>query len=511
MSSIKLIKPKACPNCKATDSFYYNTDGILSCRLCGWLQRPVVRTKPAQALANDSFLQRVKARRALLRPTYLVNEEGVNSLAVTAFRSGMDYIHVKDWDGAIRCFKRALEYDDDFLILYLWLAYLADNPAEKYDYLDTVLARQPDSIEAIRERLFFEGKITIEQFGKITYFEDLKVFRPDVPVEAEADEVDCPICGGALSTDENDGHVFCTFCSYDEITNPHPRYKHDRNLIMALITRRAKGSKWEIGNHLIVCDNCGAERTSVGKLSSNCPFCGSTNVLIRDAFDSFQEPDLIIPFTLARAKAKALIQRHLNSRTERIKGLFTKNDVTSASLTGVYLPAWLFDCSIQVNRTTIKKANAYSRTQTITTDRFDDALFDMPVLAVHSPRPEYVSKILPYQYKQALPYDMAYLSKFSAEMYSLDWDQASLEVRSLTTRSIQERYTTTYDSDLKISVSSFTRNMTFKLCLVPVWIATLVEEDGDVRLGFVNGQTGQTSLTRVQKAPRIQIPIHRED
>jgi len=42
--------------------------------------------------------------------------------------------------------------------------------------------------------------------------------------------------------------------------------------------------------------------------------------------------------------------------------------------------------------------------------------------------------------------------------------------------------------------------MTFTLLLAPVWIATLLERDGDVRTVLVNGQTGETALGKAKRS-----------
>jgi hypothetical protein len=41
--------------------------------------------------------------------------------------------------------------------------------------------------------------------------------------------------------------------------------------------------------------------------------------------------------------------------------------------------------------------------------------------------------------------------------------------------------------------------MSFSLVLMPVWIATLHERDGDTRLALVNGQSGQVALGKANK------------
>jgi hypothetical protein len=39
-----------------------------------------------------------------------------------------------------------------------------------------------------------------------------------------------------------------------------------------------------------------------------------------------------------------------------------------------------------------------------------------------------------------------------------------------------------------------------RLVLLPVWVGTLVEADGDVRTALVNGQSGRVALGKAEKA-----------
>jgi hypothetical protein len=52
-----------------------------------------------------------------------------------------------------------------------------------------------------------------------------------------------------------------------------------------------------------------------------------------------------------------------------------------------------------------------------------------------------------------------------------------------------------------VTITSQIRSMSFRLLLLPVWIALLTEVDGDMRIGLVNGQAGRVALGKSQKPP----------
>jgi hypothetical protein len=57
----------------------------------------------------------------------------------------------------------------------------------------------------------------------------------------------------------------------------------------------------------------------------------------------------------------------------------------------------------------------------------------------------------------------------------------------------------TGDEKVEITIFSAVRDMNFRLLLLPVWVATLTEEDGDLRTALVNGQTGRVVLGKAEK------------
>jgi hypothetical protein len=57
----------------------------------------------------------------------------------------------------------------------------------------------------------------------------------------------------------------------------------------------------------------------------------------------------------------------------------------------------------------------------------------------------------------------------------------------------------TDSSEVQVNIFTSVRQMSFRLLLLPVWVAALTEEDGDVRAALVNGQTGQVALGRTEK------------
>jgi len=110
-------------------------------------------------------------------------------------------------------------------------------------------------------------------------------------------------------------------------------------------------------------------------------------------------------------------------------------------------------------------------------------------------QPPILKQISEYELSAAQAYDPKLLARTPAALYDVDFDAASLTARSHITATMRERYERGGSGQsLDVKVYANVLQMTFTLLLVPVWIATLYERDGEIRAAVVNGQTGAVAL-----------------
>jgi DNA-directed RNA polymerase subunit M/transcription elongation factor TFIIS len=489
----------------------------LTCPQCGErmtydLQQALVRCKHCgySPLEADQSLERKQAEMQARGPRKHVmryHRGQVHHLASSAFETGHDFLHQGNREEAFKAFRRAADLQSDFTDAYLWMAQLTDDPKTKRDYLETVLAYDPGNLEGTRLLMVLDGRMTPEQAARTYHDNDPELRAADAPVKTETTALLCPVCHGQLTVDEANGRVTCRFCGYDGTMQSKSELVVPDNielLSVALLERKAQSVKWVIGERLLHCNQCGAERTiPARKLSEICPFCGSNHVIVKDALDSFEQPDALIPFKVTAEEAAEHIKESLKGISERFKGFFDSNKVARAKLDGVYLPFWAFDALVEVTKTTIdnrmaeyggQPRNPY--TSVTTTDAQNDVL----ICGVISPPPDLTAKLGNYDLDTLVPYQPKLLAKHPAELYSIDFDKASLDVRSIVGRNMRERHhTRTTSSEVQVNIFSSIRQMSFRLLLLPVWVATLTEVDGDLRTALVNGQTGQVALGKTEK------------
>jgi DNA-directed RNA polymerase subunit RPC12/RpoP len=480
-----------CPHCGKRMTF--NTEAMRAeCKYCGFIRGSGLDERSAQIRARGQ------------RPSVTISHKGdVLERARSLFETGHDYLFQEDRAEAVKAFQRALELQPDFLDPHLWLAKLSDDPNSKREHLSTVLAYDPGHSEATRLMLVLNGRLTPEQAARAANGDGPVIRRADGPVKAETTKLECPVCKGDLTIDET-GRVVCRFCGYTEERANRDTGSGD-SLVAAMLERKAEPVQWLIGARLLHCDECGAERTLAdNELSARCPFCGSNHVIEQDALDSFEQPDLLIPFKISREEAGAAIKAELKRFSERIKNLFNSNQVARAALSGYYLPYWMFDAMVGVTRTRIDNRPPQDRRQFVaepySQTTFDDAVFDVGVCAVKSPPPALTEGLGPYDTRGGVAYAPELLAKYPASLYSIDFDAAALAARSLISREMVEKYRPdSVEREVSIHTVTTVKQMSFRLVLAPVWVATLLEVDDEWRAALVNGQTGKVVLGKAEK------------
>jgi DNA-directed RNA polymerase subunit M/transcription elongation factor TFIIS len=485
-----------CPQCGERMAYDVAATKVV-CKNCGF--------SPLDAdMSLEEKMVEIKAR-GQRRTIQRYHRGEVNPSANSAFETGHDWLHRGDQQEALKAFQRAAEYQPDFVDAHLWIAQVTNDPKIKRDRLETVLAYDSGNLEAIRQLMVLNGRMSPEQAARTHHNNDPQFERAEAPVETTTTALLCPVCSGNLTVDDETGRVECRFCGYSGMMEQQQHSGSGAEILsVALLERKAQSVKWVIGERLLHCEECGAQRTiPARKLSEVCPFCGSNNVIVKDALDSFEQPDGLVQFRITPEEAVESIRQQLKGMSERIKGWFDNNKVASAKLDGVFLPFWVFDGLADVTKTTIDTRTPNSQTQKITpytSTTFTDAQHDVIVCGVTTPAPQLIAKLGEYELDHAVPYQPKLLAKYPAELYTIDFDKASLEARSIIGKTMRQRHhTSTYNSEVQVNIFTAVRQMSFRLLLLPVWLATLTEVDGDTRLALMNGQTGQVVMGKTEK------------
>lgn len=517
MSVIRPLKPQqerhVCPDCGAPEGLFIDSDRTLTCKLCSWKDtQPVGKAsryvnsrdkKTAQQTKDDE--QNLRDIRTFKITGYISNRSELTTWGMAAYDTAITHIRRKEWEDAITALRRAIDSDRDFIEAHLWLGRLLMDEDQQRDHFSHVIAHQPQHAEAQLELMYLNGQISLSQMEHALFGDgEVHIHEATAPVKSETTVLSCPVCGGHLTTHPITGHAECAFCGHvEEVENKSTA--SGGSLTTALLQQRSEGMKWVIGKHILHCNNCGAETTiPKGKMGSHCMFCGSNHIIEKDVLNSFRQPEGIIPFSIPQEHAEQAIQDKLLGKWERFKGVFVNNKVTRSMFAGTYLPFWVFDIVLDVNlsyRLSDTSAVRYGAKPTRNETRAD-VFNNYAFPAVVSPSPRLIEKITRYDYSMVQAYTPSALARYPAEIYQIDFDTASLEARGRVRRMVREQHQNKalgMQTEEITNVSSMVRTMSFRLLLLPVWIATLIEDDGDVRVGLVNGQSGQAVLGKARQ------------
>ncbi len=394
-----------------------------------------------------------------------------------------------------RALKAVLEISTDHADTWLYLATLADTAQEQRECLEHVLASQPGHPVAMRVLAELDGAVPVSPAPPVR---QIRLEEGQVP----ATRLVCPQCGGRLTYHEATREVTCASCGY-RVVDADDLNRSDRHktILEGNLRRKQQGKVWDIGERWLRCNTCGAITTlSRSTLTSTCRFCQSQHLVQESVHNTFEQPDLIVPFALDEREAQEAVNRHLHSGIRRLTRLFA-DAVVRIDLRGGYLPFWVFDADMIVN---------WSWTNALSHGQHPVLLSDVLFLAAPTPPEELAQKIEPYNLRSGVDYDPRLLAEFPAQLYGTDVPAASIEIRGRLVHLAQRkaepglqvnRPRGMYNDDDpgRLEMSAYTQFMTYRFALLPVWVGQLIEEDGDAIQVVVNGQTGKTALGKRKK------------
>jgi uncharacterized protein YbaR (Trm112 family) len=469
-------------------------NGQLQCVGCGRLLDGSLPPKanPAQASAIKSLRENESWK---LGAVYFAGERTrwIDTL-LNRLRFELDK---GDRAAAIKTCNALIDMDRNMVDAYYWRAKLGNDPQARRKDLSKALSIQPKHGEARQLLMVLNGEITEAELKAASDLYRDNRQQADGPAPAAVEVLLCPVCRGTLTVNDGGG-VECNFCGFaDEDTDHAVTPTPASSLVVALIKQRAKPVRWEVGERVLACEGCGAVRTiPARKMSHQCPFCGSTNVVTQDALDTFRQPDGLLKFRVRREQAGEHVHEVLKNPRERIKGLFSNNRVTRTDIEGIFLPHWVFDV---FGTAIVREEQHDSDGHVIAINRLEMPVhkYDLAVPATKSPPPHLLRRLAPYDFREVAPYTPKLLARFPAELYSIDFDAASMDARTLFRQYTKSVYNSTPDTTR--TVTNQIDHMEMKLVMVPLWVLTLHEADGDLRLALVNGQTGAVALGKAAK------------
>ncbi len=316
----------------------------------------------------------------------------------------------------------------------------------------------------------------------------------------------CPCCDGAIEFDSGTQKMVCPYCDTEFDVEALVSYDNDLAAVGEdkMDWDTDAGAEWlpgeEDGLRIYICNTCGGEIVGDETLAATaCPFCDSP-VVMKSQFKGELKPDFVIPFKLDKNAAKEALRRHCEGKKLLPKIFKDQNHIDE--IKGVYVPVWLFDTKAnakiryKATKSRIWEDSDYVYTQTshYSVFRSGNLAFErVPVDGSTKMDDALMESIEPFDFKDAVDFQTAYLSGYLADKYDVSSEESIARANERIKISTSDTFMSTvdgYDTVLPDASMIELEDGAAKYALYPVWVLN-TSWNGKKYTFAMNGQTGK--------------------
>jgi DNA-directed RNA polymerase subunit RPC12/RpoP len=319
-------------------------------------------------------------------------------------------------------------------------------------------------------------------------------------------EYKCPCCDGAITFDSSIQKMKCPYC--DSEFEVETLKKYDESLKNA----KPDDMKWDTESveqwddseqekmSVFACESCGGEiLCDENTVATKCPYCDNP-VVMKGRLSGSLKPDYVIPFKLDKEAAKTALKNHFKGKRLLPKVFKDENHIDE--IKGVYVPFWLFDtgtnASIRFKGTKYRYWSIgsydYTERKVYSILREGSVAFDNVAIDGSSQMPDdLMESIEPYDFKDAVDFQTAYLAGYLADKYDVTAEQSINRANERVKNSVEEIFRNTVKGYTEVTTENSSVQFTdghFDYALYPVWLLNTTWHDKKY-LFAMNGQTGK--------------------
>ena len=306
----------------------------------------------------------------------------------------------------------------------------------------------------------------------------------------------CPSCGAELYFNADKQKFACEFCE-SEFTSEELNLAGGNEA-----AEKRDRENTEFCDHMndYECTNCGAEISAEESSAAGiCIYCDSP-VILKGKLSGQMKPDRIIPFKYGKAEAENKFLEFTKKRWFLPKGFAERK--RAEKIAGIYYPFWVTDAdtdsSLVADGTKVRSWRVgnkrYTETSKYRIERAGMIHFeDIVTSAISEDDKEMLEGILPYPSEALIPFEMSYLSGFSAKKRDIEREKLSGEVKARMNGYAETLLKNTIGGYATVSVRSRAVNIRqshWEYSLMPIWILNYKTEK-KMYTYAMNGYTGK--------------------
>lgn len=304
--------------------------------------------------------------------------------------------------------------------------------------------------------------------------------------------IECPSCGAKLKYDINSQMIKCDFCK----STFDPKREDLKSSVAKEITIENNDNLVEAKNY--ICQSCGAELLTFDETAATfCNYCGSESML-EDRLIKINKPDFVIPFKISKEECIKIYEKKVKNNFLIPK--YMKDNFILEKIHGIYMPYAIY--KFNHSGITRNKGSKYWK-HSGNYDYYKDYLIEADVTAnvegisydlVSNFYDQYSMGISPYDYNEAVPFNLNYISGFYADKKDVENQVYTLDAKEIAEKYMSDKLRERKEfrkygcSNPKLGL----KEDTHQIGMFPVYfLAFRNRENNTISYAVINGQTGK--------------------